>query len=235
MKIITNHKLVKRNRRIGQITTFVSMGVLGLGLYISFSQNYVTLSFLALLVGFALSQVGIYFGSRWGRSPRPDEIISAALKGLDNKYTLYHYTSPVHHLLVGPAGLWVLSPYFQKGTITYDQKKKRWQQKGGNLYMKIFAQESIGRPDQETTHLIQDMESFLAKNLPDGITQPKVQPVLVFTDSKVVIQTENAPIPTLQIEKLKDFIRRQAKETPLTPESISAVEDTLPKEEIPAS
>ncbi|MEM5773378.1 MAG: nuclease-related domain-containing protein [Anaerolineaceae bacterium] len=235
MKIITNQKLVKRNRKIGQITTFASMGVLGLGLYMSFSQNYVTLSFLALLVGFALSQIGIYFGSRWGRSPRPDEVISAALKGLDNKYTLYHYASPVNHLLVGPGGLWVISPYFQKGTITYDARKNRWQQKGGNVYMKVFAQEGIGRPDQEVKHMLDEMDRFLSKNLPEGKTPPAVRPALVFTDGKAVIQVENAPVPTLPIDKLKDFIRRHAKESPLSSETIAAVEEILPKEEIPAS
>ena len=77
------------------------------GLYLSFqttNQLMVTLSFVALLLGFLLSQVGIFFGNRWGRRPGPDELLSAALKGLEDKYTLYHYSTPVYHLLVGSFG-----------------------------------------------------------------------------------------------------------------------------------
>ena len=54
-----------------------------------------------------------------GTPPTPDELIDQALKGLDKKYTLYHYSIPVSHLLVGPAGVWILLPYYQRGTITY--------------------------------------------------------------------------------------------------------------------
>jgi hypothetical protein len=230
MKIITDRKLIKRNQKIGQITTYASMGVLAVGLYLSFKQMYITWSFLALLLGFALSQIGIYYGSRWGRSPRPDEGISAALKGLDGRYSLYHYTSPVGHLLIGPAGLWVLSPYYQKGTITYDEKKNRWGHKSGNLYMKKFAQESLGRPDLEIKHLKEDMQKFLVKNSPE-ISFPETKVVLVFTNEKAILEAENAPYPTIHITKLKDFMRRQAKENPVNQDVISILEEKLPKEE----
>ncbi len=234
MKIITNQKLVKRNQKIGQITTFASLGVLALGLYLSFKQVYISWSFLALMVGFILSQIGIFYGSRWGRSPRPDESITAALKGLDGKYSLYHYSSPVSHLLIGPAGIWILSPYYQKGTITYNEHKKRWVQKGGNLYMKIFAQEGMGRPDLEVQRLIEDMEKYIKKTLPDT-TFPEIQAALVFTNETTQVEADNAPAPTLHIKKLKDFIRRQAKENLLNQELITILEEKLPKEENPST
>lgn len=233
MKIITDHKLVKRNSKIGKIATFTSLGILGLGLFLSFNQTYMSYSFIALLVGFSLSQIGVYYGSRWGRSPRPDESLTAALKGLDNKFTLYHYCTPVNHLLVGPAGVWILSPYYQKGTITYDEQKKRWKQKGGNAYMKIFAQENLGRPDLDIKQYSQDMEKFLSKNLPES-QPPAVNTMLVFTSEGAVIDAENAPAPTLPAKKLKDYVRRLAKEKPADPELISVIEGLLPKEDTPA-
>jgi len=234
MKIISNQKLVKRNQKIGQITTFASLGILALGLYLSFTQVYISWSFLALMVGFILSQIGIFYGSRWGRSPRPDESITAALKGLDDKYSLYHYSSPVSHLLIGPAGIWILSPYYQKGTITYNEHKKRWVQKGGNLYMKIFAQEGMGRPDLEIQRLKEDMEKYIKKTLPDT-TFPEIQTALVFTNETTQVEADNAPAPTLHIKKLKDFIRRQAKENLLNQELITILEEKLPKEENPSA
>ena len=72
MKVITNPKLIKRNKKIGQITTLVALGILGLGLYVSFAKpENIALTFGALLVGFILTQIGVYYGNRWGRSPRP--------------------------------------------------------------------------------------------------------------------------------------------------------------------
>ena len=130
MKIVSNNKLIRRNKKVGNYTTIGSLVILGLGLYLSFANpqdpNLFTYSLVCLLVGFLLSQVGIFFGNRWGRSPRPDELLNSSLKGLDDKYTLYHYITRVSHLLIGPAGIWVLFPYQQQGMITYNPQKMRW-------------------------------------------------------------------------------------------------------------
>ncbi|MEJ5201317.1 MAG: hypothetical protein WHV66_03700 [Anaerolineales bacterium] len=230
MKIISNEKLIKRNRKIGQITTFASLAILAAGLVASFSQNYFNLSFAALLLGFVLSQVGIYFGSRWGRSPRPDEKLSQALKGLDDKYFLYHYKTSVPHLLVGPAGIWILMPYPQGGTIYYDTNKDRWKQKGGSLYLKIFAQEGLGRPDLEAQSYELETQKYLRRFLGNNIELPPIQPILVFTNEKTVVQSENAPMHALNVTKLKDFIRHQAKANPAPMDSIKIIQQALPTE-----
>ncbi len=230
MKIISNEKIISRNRKIGQITTFASLAILAAGLVASFSQNYLNLSFAALLLGFVLSQVGIYFGSRWGRSPRPDEKLSQALKGLDDKYSLYHYKTSVPHLLVGPAGIWILMPYPQSGTIYYDTNKERWKQKGGSLYLKIFAQEGLGRPDLEAHSYELEMQKYLRKLLGDDVSLPPIQPILVFTNEKTIVQSENAPMHALNITKLKDFIRHQAKSNPVSMDNIKTIQQALPVE-----
>ena len=92
MKVIINEKLIKRNGRLGQIATFSGLFVLAGGMFVSFRYpTYSIFAWVALLVGFALSQIGLYFGNRWGRHPRPDERIDLGLKGLDDQYTMYHY------------------------------------------------------------------------------------------------------------------------------------------------
>jgi len=232
MKIITNPKLIQRNRQIGRVTTIIALVVLGIGLYISFAiQSLVTYSFLALIVGFLLSQVGIYFTSRWGRSPRPDESLSAALKGLDDKYSLYHYRTSVSHLLIGPAGIWVLLPYSQKGVITYDSTKHRWKQKGGSTFLKIFTQEGLGRPDLDAKSASDNLNKFFQKEFTDT-NIPQIQTALVFVESGTDVQAQDAPIPTLPAEKLKDFIRRQAKKDPLELEQIKLIQTSLPSDGI---
>ena len=230
MKIITNHKLIKRNKIIGQITTFASLGVLGLGLYLSFKQTYISWSFAALLTGFLLSQVGIYYGSRWGKSPRPDERLNQALKGLDNKYTLYHYNSPVPHLLIGPAGIWTLIPYAQSGRISYDEKNARWKQAGGNAYLKIFAQEGLGRPDLEVQSFEKSMNKYLQNVFKDFNPIPESSTVLVFTNEKASLEAETASRPTLPAKKVKEYFRRQAKDNTLNSELLNILERVLPAE-----
>ena len=231
MRIISNEKLIKRNKKIGQITTIASLAILIAGLVASFTPEYLSWSFVALVGGFILSQVGIYFGNRWGRSPRNDERITAALKGLGDQYSLYHYTSPVPHLLVGPAGVLILLPFYQGGTITYDSDKKRWRQKGGNLYLKFFGQESLGRPDLEASTNITDLQNWMSKKFP-GQTMPTPEVILIFTNPKADLQVEGAPIPTMMEDKVKDFIRRKAKTATTPAGALLNIQAALPKEEL---
>jgi hypothetical protein len=198
---------------------------------VSFSKpELVFLSFAALILGFLLSQVGIYFTNRWGREPRPDQFLNQGLKGLDNKYTIYHYTAPVSHLLVGPAGIWVLLPKNQRGVITYE--RGRWRQKGGGFlqsYLRIFAQEGLGRPDLDVASEVDSLENYLKKNLSDADSFP-IQAALVFTNDKVDLQIDESvdiPIPTLPVNKLKDLIRKAAKGKPVSAEKLQKIQALL--------
>jgi hypothetical protein len=231
MEIATNDRLIHRNARIGQITSIVGLLVLAGGMFISFTRpEYFSISLVALLVGFGLSQIGIYFGNRWGRRPRPDEVLNAALKGLDGRYSLYHYTSPTSHLLVGPAGVWVLMPRHQAGVITYDENKKRWRQKGGNLYLKIFAQENLGRPDLEVGSEMHAISSFLEEHLGEEMV-PDVQAALIMTNEKCEVDADNAPAPTMEVRKLKDFIRKTAKAKPISLDLVREIQESFDKED----
>lgn len=225
MEIITNEGLIKRNARIGQVSSIVGLLILAGGMYISFAQAQLFgLSLAALLVGFALSQVGIYFGNRWSRRPRPDEMLNQGLKGLDDRYHLYHYSSPTSHLLVGPAGVWALLPRSQRGTITYE--KGRWRQRGGNLYLKIFAQEGLGRPDLEIAGEIQSINRFLNKIFGEDHI-PEVNAALIFTNERTEVEADNAPSITLHVKKLKDFIRKTAKGKPISLDVVKEIQEEL--------
>ncbi len=218
MKIITNDRMIKRNGRLGQVATFGGLLVLVGGMFVSFRYpNLAGLAWLALLIGFALSQIGLYFGNRWGRHPRPDELIDSGLKGLNDQFAIYHYRTPAAHLLVGPSGLWVIMPYYQAGKIVYE--KGRLKQKGGGFmqkYLRAFAQEGIGRPDLEAPTEVQSIAKFLQKRLPDReIPEPQV--ALIFTNEKADLQVEGAPLLILPLKKLKETVRKAVKETPLSP------------------
>ncbi len=234
MKILTNEKVIHRNARIGQYTSLASLAILAAGMYISFVyKDLVQYSFLALLIGFVLSQVGIFFGNRWGRRPRIDERITAALKGLTKDYTLYHFLTPVHHLLVGPAGVWIISPYYQRGKISFE--KGKWKQKGGGLllgYLKIFAQEGLGNPVMEVGADQESLISELQKKLEKDTPMPAVNSIMVFTDDRVELEANDSPIPAMKIENLKEFLRKTAKQNPVLLQDYSKILGILPEESI---
>lgn len=222
MKIIKNEKLIKRNAQIGSWTSLAALAVLAGGMYISFRQPELFMySLLALLLGFTLTQIGMYMGNKFGRSPRPDEKLDAGLKGLQNEFVMYHYTTPVSHLLVGPAGLWVVMPYHQRGQVTY--QKNRWRMSGGGFlqgYMRIFGQEGLGRPDIEIDNEIRSLRKYLLKHM-DESELPEINALMVFTNDDVEIDAQESPVPALKLKQLKEFIRQKVKEKKLSAETLS--------------
>jgi hypothetical protein len=230
MKIIKNETLIKRNGKIGQWTSLGALAVLGLGMYISFTRTDLFIySVAALLVGFTLTQVGMYMGNRYGRSPRLDEKLDAGLKGLPNEFVIYHYMTPASHLLVGPAGIWIIMPYHQRGQVTY--KKNRWRMSGGGFlqgYMRIFGQENLGRPDLEIEGEINAIKKHLAKHM-DVSDVPDVKALMVFTSDNIEIEAEDAPIPAMKLKQIKDFFRQRAKEKAIGQMQLAAVKAALPE------
>jgi hypothetical protein len=229
MKIIKNEKLIKRNSKIGQYTSLGALAVLGVGMYISFTQPELFVwALAALLAGFTLTQIGMYFGNRWGRSPRPDEKLDAGLKGLPGDFVIYHWTTPVAHLLVGPAGIWVLLPYHQRGQVSY--RKNRWKMSGGGFlqnYMRLFGQEGLGRPELEAEAEIKSLRKSLAAEM-DEDEIPEIKAALVFTADGTAIDAGDAPMPALPLKKLKEFMRNKAKEKLITAQELERVKTVLP-------
>ena len=228
MKIIKNEKLIERNGKIGNWTSIGALLVLGAGMYISITKpEWFVYSLVCLAVGFIMTQVGMYMGSRWGRSPRPDEKLDAGLKGLHSEFNIYHYSSPVSHLLVGPSGVWVLMPYHQGGQVSFE--KNRWRVKGGGFiqgYMRIFGQEGIGRPDLEAENEVNVMKKFFAKKMEEN-TIPEVKSILVFTNDQVELEAGDSPIPAMKVKQLKEFLRQGSKNRALSSTQISNINTLL--------
>jgi hypothetical protein len=229
MKITINENLVNRNARIGRYAGLLGLIILAGGAYISFTKpELIGLAWIALFLGFATAQIGIYYGNRWGRQPRPFDLISRELKGLEGVYALYHYVTPASHLLVGPAGAWAIFPFYQRGTITYE--KGHWRQKGGGLglaYMKIFAQEGLGNPDIQVQSEIDRLQKYLAGKMGEE-PLPQLQAVLVFTNEQVNIgDLDDAPYPAIPLKKLKDFIRKAAKSDTFSASKAKAIQDAI--------
>ena len=238
MKIIKNEKLIKRNAKIGQYASLVGVvTIIGITIYLGqsiFNPETITgdtnwIMLVVLVVSMVISQVSMYFGTRWGR--RPDEAIDKALKGLPGDFTLYHYSSPVPHLIVGSAGVWLLLPYHLRGNVTF--QKNRWRVAGGGFaqsYLRLFGQESVGRPDLEIGSQAAALEKLFRKKFDEGQEIPPIHAALVFLDEQAEVNAEGSPLPAMQVKKLKDFLRKAAKETPFPPTELERVKAALPDE-----
>jgi len=227
MRLITDEKLIKRNAVIGRVASLLGLAVLFGGLVINFTRpGLVFLSFGALLFGFLLSNVGIYYANRWVRPPRPDQALDAALKGLDDRYTLYHYRLGASHALISPAGVFALVPKFQAGEIGFDGQRGRWSHRGGNLYLKLFGQDRLGNPSAEAATESAALANKLEKLLP-GKEIPPIQAVVVFTNDKAQVDADAAPIPTLHARKLKAYLRSRPKGASLSREAMQDIDEKL--------
>lgn len=231
MKIIKNEKLIARNSKLGNWISIAALAILGGGMYISFSKpELFVYSVVSLLVGYILTQVGMYMSNRWGRSPRPDEKIDAGLKGLHSDFSMYHYVTPTPHLLVGPAGVWVLIPMHQNGKVEFNGK--RWKLSGGGFiqsYMKIFGQEGLGKPELQANAEIESVKKYFEKHL-DGQQVPEVKALLVFTHDKIEVEASDSPIPALKLKQLKEFIRQEAKNKVLSSQKIFEISNLFVQE-----
>jgi hypothetical protein len=231
MRVLANTKLIQRNSRIGKYANGAAILILlgGLGLSL-LRTNLFWLSAVTLVLGFGLSQFSFRYINRFGRTPRLDEQVVSSLKGLSNDFTLYQYNTAVSHLLVGPAGVWIIMPYYQRGTITY--QGGRWRQKNTGIagaYMRVFAQEGLGRPDLDLQAETISLQRFFEKNL-EG-EQPDIRGAMLFVDKRADLQVEDAPVPTLRPQEMKELIRRAAKETPLPAEDAKRIKAVLPQED----
>ena len=217
MRTFRNDKFIQKRANFGRYVSLFGLGVLVLGLLISFTApELIGISFLTLIVGFIASQVGIYYGSRYARLDRPDEVLSKALKGFDDRYALYQYTTPAGNVLVTPNACYVFAIKMQSGPIAYQDGK--WQHRiGWKRLFKAFAQEGLGNPVNDVELEATALKRYLAKHLPD--VEVPLQPVIIFGHANAEIDAGNSPVPAMHVKKLKDWLRGGGKGGALTPKA----------------
>jgi hypothetical protein len=227
MRLVTNEPLIKRNAAIGKYAATAGLIILIGGLAVSFfgrdNPQLQLIPFYTLIIGFVLSNIGIYFSNRFVREPRADKTIEAALKGLDDKYQLYNFRLPAPHVLICPSGIFALVPKFQAGVVVWDGK--RWKHKGANILLSLFGQEGLADPNAEAAAEANGVARYLAKKIGDDV--PPVQAIVVFYNPNVTIEASNPPIPALHTKQLKEHIRKLPKGPTLTAEQIAKLDEAL--------
>jgi hypothetical protein len=210
MQRYADERMIKRNGTLGKVLTFGGLGVMVLGLVISVSQPQQANLVLAMaLVGVLASQLGLAFYTRWGRRPRMDEILDEALKGLDGRYALFHYSLGTSHLLVTPAGLFAVTPRLEEGEITYQdgawtQHRERAgvRRRPGTRALKGVEQSARVEADAAA--------QALRRRLGEADAIP-VQPLLVFMHPRATLRAKDTPIPAYHAKKIKEGLRAMPK------------------------
>ena len=208
MQVSTNEKLIARRRRIGTYASFGGLGVLLAGMIASFQVQYIWYSLIALVAGFLLAQFGNYNLRRWGRSPRPDQVIETALKGFDDRYHLYSWSLPAPLVLLSPQGVYSFVTRDQAGEITVNGSQWRSKFTIGRALL-AFAQEGLGNPSSEALEGASRLASWIKTELPDVAIE--VQPAVVFINAKAQLQVDEPTVPVMDAASLKKWLRGSGK------------------------
>ena len=229
MRLVIDQKLVDRNTKIGkyslQAGLVLLVGALIIDIYGFTRPQDTMILFYALgafFVGLVLTNVSAYYNNRWGR--RPDKGLSDALKGIDDRYALYHYRLGAAHVLLGPNGSTVFLPKYQPGPITFE--KGKWvapSAKRGPLG--LFTSDPVGNPVAEAAEETASLNKFLKKRAPEVQLAP--QAVVVFMHSQADISATDAPLTVLHVKQLKDYIRRLPKDNALPADTMAKLDESL--------
>ncbi len=235
MQIVENKTYVSGKVRIGNIANYASMGLLVVGFVLSlmtstFGQEAIFAAYVALIAAFLLLSYGRTFSRRWGSRFRQDQWLIPALRGVDNRYTMFNYAAPglPDHLLVGPAGLFVLIPRSNGGTVRF--QNGRWSR--GNIGSSLFrglAEGGIGNPLVDVRRAMELLAGYLKKHGSEElIAGLEARPIVVFTNPGARLEVHNPPIPVVQNKELRAIFRK-AKPI-LAPEKVEELMQVLGRE-----
>ena len=223
MVILRDDVRIARMKRLGQITSFLGMGILLAGLFLVFLPGTANLFFyqiVALFAGWMLSQIGIYLGNRYMREPRPDQVLDDVLKKVARDGRIYHYLLPAAHVLLIPTGIILFITKYQSGTISVEGDK--WKQTGLGL-RRFFGQERLGNPSREAALSVEAVASYLNKNAP-SVEEVPIAAMIVFTGKgNNNLDLKNSAIPAMHFTKVKGYLRQQKGETPMPEEDFAAI------------
>ena len=236
MRVETNWKLVRRNRRIANFLFFFSMAVLIGGFIIANTQLASTentddlslalaliLPWVVLPVGFISTLTSVRMTNLWVRRPRPEDAIREGLKGINKRSILYNYYHlPARHVLVTPFGVFAMITRYQEGHFTVEGD--RWKSAGGpfRLISRIFRRDDIGRPNEEANRAAEHVRKLLAATNPNV----QVQPLIIFVDPRAQVDIINPTVPVLYADSkrepnLRDYLRDYARQQ--SPQEITPV------------
>jgi hypothetical protein len=224
MQVTTNEKLIRRRSKLGTYASLGGLGVLVAGFVASFQQNLIWVSLIAIILGFILAQYGNYSLRRWGRSPRPDEIIETSLKGFDDRYHYYAWSLSMPYVLLSPQGIYIFTVRDQSGQISVNGSQ--WKSKFNiSKLLMAFASEGLGNPTNEGLDHASRLTAWIKGKLPEF--SGTVQPIIVFTDPRAQLEITAPTVPVVAPKDLKKWLRGAGKGDTLKSADLKALEQAF--------
>lgn len=235
MQVVENKDYVSRKLKSGNIANIASMALLVMGFVLSlmtdrFGNTAIFVAYAALIGAFLLLSYARTFSRRWGTRFRQDQWLIPALRGVDNRYTMFNYASPElpDHILVGPGGIFVLVPKSNGGTIRYQNGKWSRGSVAGSL-LRGVAEGGLGNPLIEVRRAMTELAAYLRKYGSEELIQGlEARPIIVFTNPGARVEAKDPPVPIVQSKELRAIFRR-AKPT-LEPEKVEQLNRVLGRE-----
>lgn len=222
MRVIVNEPLVAKRSTWGRRIMSVGFLALILAVVLSLKRETVLPAYGLMVAGLVFVNAGAVVGGKWMRSPRPDQILDKALKGLNHGSRLYNYLLPVDHVLLSSVGLFVLTLKTQDGQIIAHGDK--WQRRL-NLWgalMGVF-ESKLGNPSRQARNEAAKVQDWLHTHLPDA--EVPVRPLIVFVDPKAQLFLQEPSVPAFALADLKGYLRMMLKEKWLPQPALQALTD----------
>lgn len=233
MKIIRHDAFIAKRKRNAKLLALVGFLLLIGTLFVALNPDMILVSYIAMLGGFVIFNIGMQQVGKWSRNPRNDQVIDFRLKSLPDRYTIVHY-APVgdkrlDHVLVHPGGALVLTSKEIDGDI--ELRKGRWRRRSGGLRKFLtFSGPQLGNPDMETEGAIKALEAHLAANQ----MEVDVSGAIVFVHPNTELEIEEPEFPVLHGDELPNFVSGLEVDTTLGAQEREQLVDLLRGEELPA-
>ena len=222
MRVTVNEPLVAKRSSRGRRIMILGFAVMLVAVVLSFNELSLLRSYGIMVVGLVLINIGLYYGGKWMRDPREEQILDKSLKGLNHGSRLYSYLLPSDHVLLASPGFFVLTLKFQDGRITAEGDKWQRHLSLGSSLRALF-EPRLGNPGQQALKEASKVESWVKEHLPDA--EVPVRPVVVFVNPKAKLQLEGASVPAVALDDLKAFLRTALKDKPLPAATLQALTD----------
>jgi hypothetical protein len=205
MKIIRHEAYIAKRKRNSKWLALLGFLMLTGTLFLALLPNLLLPSYLLMLFGFVLFNIGMQQVGRWSRNPRNDQLLDHHLRSLPDRFSLIHYApvgaKRIDHILVHAGGAVILTAKEIDGAI--EEEGSRWRRRGSGIRRFLsFSGPQLGNPSIETDTAVNNLQTFLAAEQ----FEVDVLAAVVFIHPRAELTIEEPDYPVLHGDELTSFV-----------------------------
>lgn len=205
------------------MANFIGLVMVFAGLLASFTP-WKSVTIVLIGLGVVMYTIGNRGLSQADREIRFVQQLGEALGSLDDRYRLYSHVLPGDHVLLTPRGIFVLVVKGVEGRVRCYRDK--WVHEFSlRRLLRFFTDEPLGNPSKDAQKQVKKMRKYVTELDPQSDVE--VQPLVVFANPRVRLETTGATLPVLPLRKLKTFLRKASPKEELRPETLATLTKLL--------